>query len=101
MNWFGSLKIDVSSLSQRDFDMILKLKSIKLTNNPNLVVFELVDGKDQAFFLQFSKEHDFAIGDIMKIRSIVRMYSRNSFFYKIRYLGEITAISFLIPIALC
>ena len=64
-----------------DFDMILRLKNIKATNNNALVVFELNDGKNQSFFLQYSKENDFKVGDVMKIRSIIKLYKLIGFNY--------------------
>lgn len=73
MNWFGSFKIDTSSLQTKDFDMILRLHRVKETNTANLVVFELVDAANHTFFLQYSKEHSFNVGDLMKIRSISKM----------------------------
>lgn len=72
MNWFGGLKIDITQ-PFKDFDMILKLKNIKNSNNPTLVVFEMVDANNQSFFLQYSKENYFKVGNIMKIRSIIKL----------------------------
>jgi len=75
MNWFGGFIINTKEKNQtNDFDMILKLKNIKATNDQKLAVFELVDAKINSFFLQYNKENDFKVGDVMKIRSIIKLY---------------------------
>jgi len=76
MNWWGNLKLNVGSplAAQRDFDMILRLKSMKNTNKENMVMLELTDAKNQTFYMQFvGKTNEFKLGDVMKIRSVEKM----------------------------
>lgn len=73
MNWFGSNTIDQTQLKNSDFDMILKLKN-KRGSGSDLVNLELMDATNQTFYIQYTDQNAFNIGDYLKIRSISRMY---------------------------
>ena len=69
MAWFGFTNIDQENekIKNSDFDMILKLS--KATTQGNNCDYELVDNKNNPFYLNFPNMH-LELGDIVKLRSV-------------------------------